>query len=45
MQRSGLNEVISQTIAKLEVKSQLQEPLTMATSSSQATITGVYGTA
>ena len=45
VQRSGLHDVISQTIAKLEVKSQLQEPLQMATSSSQATITGVYSTA
>ena len=27
VQRSGLNEVITQTIARLEVKSQLQEPL------------------
>ena len=42
VQKSGLNEVIMQTIHKLEQKSQMQEPQTMATSSSSATVTGIY---
>ena len=44
VQRSGLNDVIAQTIHQLECRSQLQEPLQMATSSSSATITGIYST-
>ena len=44
VQRSGLNDVIMQTIHQLEQKSQMQEPLKMATSSSSATISGIYST-
>ena len=41
---SGLQEVILQSITKLEQKSQMQDPIQMATSSSSATITGIYST-
>ena len=44
VQRSGLNEVIMQTIHQLEQKSQMQEPLKMATSSASATSIGIYST-
>lgn len=39
---SGITEAIQQTINRQETASQQQEPTGMATSSSSATITGIY---